>query len=135
MPLCQAHAVRVRKQGATSAFSTPVKYRRPPEPLRARLDAQSVREGEHLRWTGSFTNTGYPRLATGGRWLLAHRASYLVHVGPIPPGHDVDHLCERRWCIEPGHLRTLTHTEHMQHHMQQRRRDRLGRLSAIAVTP
>jgi len=137
-PMCQAHAVRVKKHGATRAFETPIKYRRSPGPLGRRLATSSVPDGEHRRWTGSFTNNGYPRLAVDGRWLLAHRASYMVHVGAIPPGYDIDHICEQRWCIEPGHLRALTHTEHMRHHFDKRQRTRGGRLLAAvtgAVTP
>ena len=44
---------------------------------------------------------------------LAHRASYLLFVGPIPPGLEIDHLCRVRSCVNPDHLETVTHAENI----------------------
>jgi hypothetical protein len=46
-----------------------------------------------------------------GRNLLAHRWSYEHHVGPIPDGMTVDHMCFTPSCVNPDHLRLLTHSD------------------------
>jgi HNH endonuclease len=35
--------------------------------------------------------------------------------GAIPAGHEVDHICHVRRCVEPTHLRALTHQENVIH--------------------
>lgn len=44
---------------------------------------------------------------------LAHRWSYEFHVGPIPPGDEIDHLCGIRHCVNPEHLEAVTHRENV----------------------
>lgn len=43
----------------------------------------------------------------------AHRASYEVHVEPIPDGMELHHTCEQRACINPDHLEPMSHADHM----------------------
>lgn len=40
--------------------------------------------------------------------LLAHRASYMVHVGPVPASACVMHVCDTPPCVNPDHLRLGT---------------------------
>lgn len=67
-------------------------------------------------WTGCLTTTGYGSISLGaGRSPgYAHRVSYELHVGPIPDGRHIDHLCRNTKCVNPAHLeavspRTNTH--------------------------
>ncbi|CAL9481199.1 HNH endonuclease signature motif containing protein [Streptomyces sp. enrichment culture] len=66
----------------------------------------------HL-WTGATNERGYGSFWADGRTVKAHRWSYEQHVGPIPPGLDVDHICRRRACVNPAHLRAVTHRDNI----------------------
>lgn len=59
-----------------------------------------------LIFTGS-TVRGYGRFWDGERLVLAHRFSFELTHGPIPPGHDVHHTCRNRLCVEPLHLQAV----------------------------
>lgn len=48
-----------------------------------------------------------------GKMRLAHRVAYEIHVGPIPDGLEIDHLCRVRCCVNPDHLEPVTHRENM----------------------
>ena len=39
----------------------------------------------------------------------AHILMYLIFVGPIPDGYEVDHLCRVHACGRPSHLEAVTH--------------------------
>jgi hypothetical protein len=81
------------------------------------------------RWTGALTHPtekkphggGYAICNIGGKTQLAHRASYEHHVGPIPAGLQLDHLCHpddgscpggtnclHRRCVNPAHVTPST---------------------------
>lgn len=40
--------------------------------------------------------------------LQAHRVSYELHVGKIPDGLELDHLCRNRACVNHSHLEPVT---------------------------
>lgn len=49
----------------------------------------------------------------GKRNIYAHRWSYEYFNGPIPDGLVIDHLCRNRWCVNPDHLRAVTHRDNL----------------------
>jgi hypothetical protein len=55
-------------------------------------------------WTGARQSRGYASLWAEGRSHLAHRLAFLLWVGPIPEGYEVDHLCRTTTCVNPDHL-------------------------------
>lgn len=64
-------------------------------------------------WTGTIQSKGYGTLArTVGpmqtKRIYAHRLSYEMHVGPIPDGLVIDHICNTPRCVNPTHLQAIT---------------------------
>lgn len=51
---------------------------------------------------------GYGVININGRQTKAHRVSYELHVGPIPEGLVIDHLCRNTLCVRPDHLEPVT---------------------------
>ena len=64
-------------------------------------------------WKGHVSGNGYARMGVGGKAFQAHRLAYFYCVGPIPDGLVVDHQCNRRDCVNPNHLRAMTHEENV----------------------
>ena len=85
--------------------------------IRERLERNSVYCGDCIIWCGSATPDGYGRVGRGGKkdgispTITAHRAAYLAYIGDIPNGLELDHVCQNRLCINPGHLEVVTHQE------------------------
>jgi len=61
-------------------------------------------------WTGSTCGTkstyGHFRHTTNQNdpKIKAHIWSYQHHVGPVPDGMELDHLCRNPLCVRPDHL-------------------------------
>lgn len=63
-------------------------------------------------WTGGRTD-GYGVMYVGKEgkrriYKKAHRISYELNVGVIPPGMVIDHLCRNPACVRPEHLEPVT---------------------------
>lgn len=64
-------------------------------------------------WLGARTPSGYGNVYDGVRTAKAHRVAYMLTFGPIPADRELDHVCHRRDCVNPWHLRPVTHAENL----------------------
>jgi hypothetical protein len=63
-------------------------------------------------WRGALQPNGYGTFGVSPtKNVRAHRASFEIAKGPIPPGLEIDHLCRNRSCCNPAHLEAVTHQE------------------------
>ena len=63
-------------------------------------------------WTAGM-NGRYPNLWVEGKHVGAHRFSYEQTYGLVPEGLELDHLCNTPFCVNPQHLRAVTHKENV----------------------
>jgi hypothetical protein len=55
-------------------------------------------------WLGPYGSLDYGQFTLRGRRYKAHRYSWQVHRGDIPPGMHVLHRCDTPACVNPDHL-------------------------------
>ncbi len=61
------------------------------------------KQSKRVRYAQMCIGDGVPR--------YVHRLLYETVVAPIPDGLDLDHLCRKTWCVNPGHMEPVTHRE------------------------
>ena len=79
--------------------------------------SRTIRDDENgcLLFTGALDKDGYPRISYQGRMWLGSHVVYKLYYGAIPEGCEIDHRCYNRRCLEPTHLRPLSHRENVMH--------------------
>jgi hypothetical protein len=65
-------------------------------------------------WLRGTDQHGYGALTMDGRRWKAYRYMYEQHVGPVPEGLQLDHICRNPPCVNPAHLRPATHAQNHQ---------------------
>lgn len=76
------------------------------------------------RWTASLNRYGYGQFNAGsGKMMQAYKFAYVDKYGPVPQGQQLDHTCHdpktcgggiacpHRRCVNPDHLKPVTHKE------------------------
>lgn len=87
-------------------------------------------------WTSSHrTRDGYGRKWVKGKRVMAHRWMYERHIGPIPNGMQLDHLCRVRLCVNPRHLEPVTLQENRRRGAEAQSACRRGGHPLDYVTP
>lgn len=72
--------------------------------------------GSHCHlWTGSTNNSGYGQTWLNGSMKYVHRLAYENKFGKIADGKEMGHLCHNKTCMNPDHLKEMTHQENIQH--------------------
>lgn len=87
--------------------------RRVPLPKRFEKHVQMDGITTCWHWSGPSNGRGYGVMQIDGKNVYAHRYAFTAFVGAIPPGLEIDHMCRNRYCVNPVHLRAVTHIENL----------------------
>lgn len=79
--------------------------------LKERFLAKTEKTEGCWLWHGATGSNGYGQMQFGPRKQQAHRISYQLFVGEIPANLTLDHICRRRNCVNPYHVRPMTMIE------------------------
>lgn len=76
-------------------------------PAKKRFDAKVIKASNGCwLWSAYKNKQGYGAFSLDGssRVIMAHRASFVLHVGEIQDGKCVLHRCDTPSCVNPEHL-------------------------------
>ena len=77
------------------------------------FDKHVIIKPDCWEWKGATTGQGYGALSFKKKYWAAHRASWHLHYGPIPPGKIICHHCDNPPCTNPEHLFLGTYADNM----------------------
>lgn len=82
-----------------------------PSHIRRFFDLVTPLPDECWLWTGSSDLKGYGKFGAAYRVFPAHRYSYELLIGDVPPDMEMDHLCRMAECANPWHVEPVTMAE------------------------
>jgi hypothetical protein len=84
-------------------------------PLAERFWAKVDKTDSCWIWTAGTDRKGYGVFNAPGAYSTraAHRIAYMLTVGEIAAGMDLDHLCRVPACVNPEHLEPVTRRENV----------------------
>lgn len=114
-PWREQRSTRARTQGRCGSLWVT-------EPLAEKFNRFTRRTDGCWLWVGTRDNWGYGLVRYEGRSTFkAHRASWLLHRGPLTPGMWVLHSCDNPACVNPEHLRLGNHQQNIDDMVSRRR--------------
>ncbi len=66
-----------------------------------------------ILWTGYKEKAGYGNIYYHGKVHKAHRLAYELFKKSIPNNLEIDHICRNKICVNPLHLRAVSHSTNM----------------------
>ena len=97
------------------------------EPLESRFWRQVTKTDGCWEWTGPLGTRGDGKMWNHeGSIIMAHRFSWILHNGAIPPGTGVLHKCDNPPCVNPDHLYVGTHQDNANDKVARGRQARCG---------
>ena len=91
-----------------------------------RLHSRLQPSGDCFLWTGALVR-GYGVVSVDGKTRYVHRVLYELERGPIPDGHDLDHLCRNPKCVNPEHLEPVTRSVNISRMLDKQPKDKCRR--------
>lgn len=92
-------------------------YRHGDHRVRADIWARiALTDNDCWLWTGTTQGRDkwqYGKVKYLGKVTGSHRHLYEMLVGPIPEGHQIDHLCRNTLCQNPAHMEAVTQQENI----------------------
>lgn len=67
-----------------------------------------------LIYEGAWNGHGYASVWQDGAARSGHVLVWEEKHGPVPEGHELDHLCKTKPCCNDAHLEPVTHSVNMQ---------------------
>ena len=107
--LCKSHAQQLRRRGWVGPL------RKEKRPLESRFWEKVDKTDSCWVWTAGLDQKGYGRFRIEGEKRLAHIVSWIMVNGEIPAGMLLDHICQNKSCVNPGHLRLATNKQNSEY--------------------
>jgi hypothetical protein len=124
------HYERWRLTGTTDSQRPPLEER-----FWAKVDMSSGPDG-CWPWTAALQTTGYGAFGVTSRQIVAaHRMAYELTTGETLGAKHIDHICFRRDCVNPRHLRAVTQQQNNEHRQGAQRNSKSGVRGVVELSP